>query len=558
MRSKKNRKFLICITALLTVLLLTVVCSCAGNGADTTADTDTTADSSADTAPEEKKNMLIDLSSRVYDFATEGNTSMVTVTDKSINTVNPLLFGDNISWRYDGFGLWDSENNRPHEELLEALRNSGVTSLRWPGGIEGDYCHWYEMIGENRVPQLDPWKSRSAGEPVSLYPYFGLEEFFSVCDELGIPAVIQLNCGNGTPKEAADLVKWCVDNNKNVSSFCLGNEMHFGEEMVPGVTVTKKPEEYVQFYLEVYELLGDYADKVEIGICGLTDAHCISYFQKWDNTVLPALGDKIDFLDAHLGYTPYVDPTATVEEQILCYLASATYVDRVIDKQLYNFKKFAPDNYQNITLQITEWGCLGGSYVNTMVGAVFHAALLGKMTEEPQISSTNHFSALLIYEGSPTLIGYKWDGDQLKVFENAMGTVFRWYSAQSDRTVLKTSVDCETFSTNKVGLIPAIIAAPTVYTNVYIDEATGEGSIILVNCNYKKNEKTEIDLPWGVEVTDIAEVYSIDPLAKNNSKTQAVTEKHHTPDDAMIEDGKVVIATRPVSVVKIDFKLLDK
>lgn len=521
--------------------------------------TDAPTESFAVTEPPEEivpaEPVIIDLSTSLYDKVTEP-TSTVNVTEKVINTVEPLIFGDNMSWRFEGFGLWDKENNKPYDKLMDALKKSGITSLRWPAGIEGDYCHWYEMIGENRVAQIDPFTSKNKydGEPYTAYPYFGLEEFIGVCEELGIPAVIQLNCGNGTPEEAADLVKYCVDNGLNVSSFCLGNEMHMGTECVNGITVTKRPEEYVDFYLKTYDLLGDYVDKIELGCVALTNEHAIRYFKDWDKTVLPALEGKIDFVDAHLGYAPYTSNASayTDEEYIMCYLAAAYYIENIIDKQLLNIDKYCMDDKDNITLQITEYGSLG-RYSNSMVAAAFHAALLGVMTEEPRISSANHFSVLLTRETSPTLVGYKWDGDQLTVFDNAMSFVYRWYSSQSNRNVLRTKVSCDVFSINKTCLIPSLYGAPTVYCNTYMDEATGEGSVIIVNANYKHNEMTEITLPFPFEITDVAEVYSIDPLSSNSSKTTAVTEKHYKPEFTICSDGKLTISTKPVSVVKIDF-----
>ena len=81
----------------------------------------------------------------------------VTVSSQVINTVNPEIFGDNTSYRGEGYGLWDEETNSPDAELLDKLKNTGITHLRYPGGIEGDYYHWYEIIGNNRVAQIDPF-----------------------------------------------------------------------------------------------------------------------------------------------------------------------------------------------------------------------------------------------------------------------------------------------------------------------------------------------------------------------------------------------------------------
>ena len=47
-------------------------------------------------------------------------------------------------------------------------------------------------------------------------------------------------------------------------------------------------------------------------------------------------------------------------------------------------------------------------------------------------------------------------------------------------------------------------------------------------------------------------------MAKNNSKNTPVSERQHKTSVTTVEDGNLVIATRPVSVVKIEFKKLAK
>jgi hypothetical protein len=52
----------------------------------------------------------------------------------------------------DGYGVWDEANQCLVASLVEAIRDSGITHLRYPGGIEGDYFHWNEAIGKNPNP----------------------------------------------------------------------------------------------------------------------------------------------------------------------------------------------------------------------------------------------------------------------------------------------------------------------------------------------------------------------------------------------------------------------
>ena len=86
------------------------------------------------------------------------------------------------------------------------LKASGVTQLRYPGGIEGDYFHWNESVGDvgGRTAQIDPFpltgppaRGRMGEKYVAI---FGPDEFQELVEAAGIRATIQLNAGNGTPR----------------------------------------------------------------------------------------------------------------------------------------------------------------------------------------------------------------------------------------------------------------------------------------------------------------------------------------------------------------------
>ena len=138
----------------------------------------------------------------------------VTVTDETINTVNPLLFGDNLSWRGDGYGLWDAASDTLDASLIDAFARSGITHLRYPGGIEASYFHWQETIGNQRIPQIDPfsmdWPTEAGEQGARYHPGFGFDEFIAFCEQTGIAPSVVLNVGSGTPWEAADWILYCL------------------------------------------------------------------------------------------------------------------------------------------------------------------------------------------------------------------------------------------------------------------------------------------------------------------------------------------------------------
>ena len=192
--------------------------------------------------------MKIDLSKT--DYETKENRISVKVSGEAVNTVRAEMFGGNVSWIDDGYGLWDPDNDRPNQSLLSKLKTSGITHLRYPGGIEGDYFHWEETIGEmsERKDQIycfsSDYPTYDDHNGVEYPVTFGVEELFETCRDAGIEATIQLNTGTGTPEEAAAYVKFLRRNGYigDVESICVGNESCMAAEKVAGLHVTQTPE----------------------------------------------------------------------------------------------------------------------------------------------------------------------------------------------------------------------------------------------------------------------------------------------------------------------------
>ena len=138
--------------------------------------------------------------------AAESYSATVRVTDRVLNTVKPLLFGDNIEWTNDGMGFWLPKEKKLDEKLVEEVRAAGVTHLRYPGGTLSDYFDWSKAIGDKRRPIPNPFAKGRLEDP-----RFGPEEFIGLCRKLNIPGTITLNAGTARPEEAAGWVKYFRD-----------------------------------------------------------------------------------------------------------------------------------------------------------------------------------------------------------------------------------------------------------------------------------------------------------------------------------------------------------
>ncbi len=301
-------------------------------------------------------------------YAVSDQVAVVTVENTAINTVRKGIFGANTSYRGGGYGLYEEETLTFNETLMRQLRDSGVTVVRLPGGIEGDYFHWYESVGpiENRVPQIDcfskdyPTYTLENGAPYLVA--FGPDEWIALCSMTDTALAIQLNAGNGTPQEAVDFIRYCLDSGVAMDDITVGNEVCMAEERVSGIRVTKTPEAYVDFYLEVYDLMGEetrqeLADRgIPFGCIGIPKSHPLCKYHDWDDVVLAALNGKTDFIDIHVAYSPYYVSGNNNEQIIKCLLASADRVRRHLDVEIKSLEQHAP----NVKIAISEHGPLGG------------------------------------------------------------------------------------------------------------------------------------------------------------------------------------------------------
>ena len=479
----------------------------------------------------------------------------VTFENTAVNTVKKEIFGDNLAWRGNGYGVYDPQTKSFNMKLVEAIKKSGVTNIRYPGGIEGDFFIWHETVGTSRKLQMDPFSdSYPTNAPVSglkYYPHFGFDEFFELCRLANVEPVVQLNAGTGSAKDAADLVKYCLDKGIEVSSFAIGNEVNFKAEPVEGVRSTKTPEEYIAFAKEVYAELGDLANEVELGVIGAPGAYALTADPTWDRKILTALGDKIDFIDCHIGYAPLFTLEGDKDEDILkAYMAAPTYLKVLLRTVKGEIKTYGGANAENISIQITEYGPMGTHYWGT-VGSTFLASYIQVMLDEPMISSANHLP-LLNHPYAPNLVGYMKTGETENYWDNLSTFIFRWYSEQIDRNVLKKNADYPTFSSKKIGIVPAQTRAEMANCAVYADEKGG--TLFIINQATKNGMEFNISLPYDrIRITGVTELHNADPTVANTVKApNLISPKGYEVEDK-IYGGKLTVTTKPISVVKIDF-----
>jgi alpha-N-arabinofuranosidase len=110
---------------------------------------------------------------------------------------------------YEGYWVGedsDIPNTRGiRDDVVEALRASGIPNLRWPGGCFADEYHWMDGIGpRDQRPAMINTHWGGVTEDNS----FGTHEFLDLCEQLGAEPYICGNVGSGTVEEMSEWVEY--------------------------------------------------------------------------------------------------------------------------------------------------------------------------------------------------------------------------------------------------------------------------------------------------------------------------------------------------------------
>ncbi|MGA9119434.1 MAG: alpha-N-arabinofuranosidase [Bacteroidota bacterium] len=178
-------------------------------------------------------------------LAQSTTNTLVVHADAANDTISRYIYGqfsEHLGHCIYG-GIWVGENSPiPNtrgirNDVVAALKNIRVPSLRWPGGCFADEYHWKDGIG----PRANrPKMVNSNWGGVTEDNSFGTHEFMDLCEQLGCEPVICGNIGSGTVKEMAEWVQYLTSDGDNpmtalrknngrekpwkVKFFCVGNE----------------------------------------------------------------------------------------------------------------------------------------------------------------------------------------------------------------------------------------------------------------------------------------------------------------------------------------------
>jgi alpha-L-arabinofuranosidase len=233
--------------------------------------------------------------------------------DREIGEVDPMLFGNFAEHLgrviyggiyQEGSPLSDREGYRT--DVAKAVRELGVTLLRWPGGNFSSGYNWKDGIGPRELRPVRPdyaWGGVESNR-------FGTDEFLRYCGRLSIEPYICINAGLGSVEDARNWVEytnekrhtyWADQRRKNgrdepyhVKYWGLGNELDGPWQMGH-----KSAEDYSKFALEAAKAMRWTDPSIRLVASGSSNFGPQADWIAWNRTVLAALKGTVDYIALH-------------------------------------------------------------------------------------------------------------------------------------------------------------------------------------------------------------------------------------------------------------------
>ncbi|MEV0982205.1 alpha-N-arabinofuranosidase [Streptomyces sp. NPDC049915] len=283
----------------------------------------------------------------------------------TIGEVNPRLFGSFVEHlgRCVYTGIYEPDHPTADAEglrtdVLELVKELGVTTIRYPGGNFVSGYRWEDSVGpvEDRPRRLDlAWHSTESNR-------FGLSEYIAFLKKIGPQAepMMAVNLGTRGVAEALQLQEYANHPSGTALSdlraahgdkepygiklWCLGNEMDG-----PWQTGHKTAAEYGRLAAETARAMRQIDPSVELVACG-SSSQAMPTFAAWEAEVLQEAYDLVDFISLHAYYEP-------LDGDVDSFLASAVDMESFIENVVATADHIGArlKSEKKINLSFDEW-----------------------------------------------------------------------------------------------------------------------------------------------------------------------------------------------------------
>jgi alpha-N-arabinofuranosidase len=242
------------------------------------------------------------------------------------------------------------------EDVIELVRELGVSTIRYPGGNFVSGYRWEDGIGprDQRPRRLDlAWHSTETNQ-------IGLDEFALWLDKVGSELMYAVNLGTRGIQDALDVLEYAnvrsgttlsdlrrsngAEEPHDIRIWCLGNEMDGRWQIGHGTAL-----EYARLAAKTARAMRQLDPDLELVACGSSSAS-MATFGEWERTVLEETYDEVDFISCHAYYEPRGGDFES-------FLASAVNMDRFIDDVVAtaDHVKAVRGSDKTINISFDEW-----------------------------------------------------------------------------------------------------------------------------------------------------------------------------------------------------------
>jgi alpha-L-arabinofuranosidase len=256
----------------------------------------------------------------------------------AVGQVDPRLFGSFVEHLgrcvYGGIfepGHPTADARGFRQDVLELVRELGVTIVRYPGGNFVSGYNWEDGVGpvDKRPRRRElAWFSTETNA-------FGTNEFMEWCAKAALEPMMAVNLGTRGADEARALLEYCnVDGGTALSDlrhqhgrpaphgvrlWCLGNEMD-----APWQIGAKTAREYGTLARESAKLMRWLDPKIELVACG-SSSRSMPTFAEWERVVLEETFEVVEYISLHGYFSKYGDKSRE-------FMAEADLVGRYVDE----------------------------------------------------------------------------------------------------------------------------------------------------------------------------------------------------------------------------------
>ncbi|WP_049580648.1 alpha-N-arabinofuranosidase [Streptomyces sp. SBT349] len=487
--------------------------------------------------------------------------------DFAVSAVDPRLFGSFVEHlgRCVYTGIYEPGHPTADEaglrgDVLDLIRELGVTALRYPGGNFVSGYKWEDGVGpkDQRPRRLDlAWRSTETNQ-------FGLSEFVDFVRKVGGEPMLAINLGTRGVAEAIELQEYAnhpggtelserriAHGDKDpfgIRLWCLGNELDG-----PWQTGHKTADEYGRLAAETARAMRQIDPDLELVACG-SSGQKMATFAEWEASVLTHSYDLVDHISLHAYYQEHDGDRDS-------FLASAADTESFIENVVATCDHIGArlKSKKRINLSFDEWNVW---YQDGSAPTLSGEGRGEDWAEAPRLLEDNYSVTDAVVFGS-LLIALLRHADRVKVaclaqLVNVIAPIatepggaawrqttfypFAQASAHGRGTVLDVRPESPTHTTARHGEVDLL------HATAVRDEETGTVTVFAVNRDQTRPLPLEVTL-HGLDLTRVVE-HSVLSDADPDARNTAAEPDRVTPHDGVRTDlagGVLTAALEPLS-----------